>query len=137
VQEWEGYAEPPESVREVHLPTLHGAVPRLPGQVTLVYADGSTALPRGLARAHRGPGGPGRHQRPEEHLTTRAGTVPALADTVFATYNDGSKDSRAPVTRDPVEPDRYARPGTFEVKGTVTGTTYRATATVTVTAAPS
>ncbi|MFI7296070.1 Ig-like domain-containing protein [Streptomyces sp. NPDC050121] len=37
-------AEPPESVREVHLPTLHGTVPRLPGQVTLVYADGSTAL---------------------------------------------------------------------------------------------
>ncbi|MFI7296071.1 Ig-like domain-containing protein [Streptomyces sp. NPDC050121] len=73
----------------------------------------------------------------EEHLTTRAGTAPALADTVVATYNEGSKDSRAPVTWDPVEPDRYARPGTFEVKGTVTGTTYRATAAVTVTAAPS
>nr|WP_244901674.1 Ig-like domain-containing protein [Streptomyces europaeiscabiei] len=55
---------------------------------------------------------------------------------MVATYNDGSKDSRAGVTWDPVEPGQYAEPGTFEVKGTVAGTTYRATATVTVTGPP-
>ncbi|MDT0344510.1 Ig-like domain-containing protein [Streptomyces litchfieldiae] len=43
VQEWKVYAEPPERVREVHVPTPRGTVPQLPDQVTLVYADGATA----------------------------------------------------------------------------------------------
>ncbi|MEH0573418.1 discoidin domain-containing protein [Streptomyces sp. B21-108] len=168
VQEWKVYAEPPDSVREVHVPTLHGTVPRLPGQVTLVYADGSTARSDvawpALTEDQVAQGGTSVRVTgladltalpvtatvwvrqtdaveitalAEEHIATRTGRPPVLPDTVVATYNDGSKDSRAPVTWDPVEPDRYARPGTFEVKGTVTGTTYRATATVTVTAAPS
>ncbi|MEU5344126.1 MULTISPECIES: Ig-like domain-containing protein [unclassified Streptomyces] len=68
--------------------------------------------------------------------TSRRRTAPRLPATVVATYNDGSKDSRIVVTWDPVDPDRYARPGTFEVKGTVDGTTYRATATTNVTAPP-
>ncbi|MDT0446571.1 galactose-binding domain-containing protein [Streptomyces johnsoniae] len=42
IQEWKVYAEPPESVRETHVPTRTGVVPELPAEATLVYADGST-----------------------------------------------------------------------------------------------
>ncbi|GGZ29094.1 Ig-like domain-containing protein [Streptomyces poonensis] len=165
VQEWKVYAEAPESVREVHVPTLRGEIPELPSEVTLVHADGSTtrspvAWPAvteeqvaeggtrvtvtGLADRTTHPVTATvwvRHTNAvqitgiaEEHLTTRAGTPPALPATVTATHNDGSKDSRTTVTWDPVDPDRYAGPGTFQVTGTVAGTTHRATATVTVTA---
>ncbi|GKQ37847.1 Ig-like domain-containing protein [Streptomyces sp. A012304] len=168
VQEWKVYAETPESVREVHVPTPRGTVPDLPGQVTLVYADGSTARSPvawpALTEEQVAEGGTSvritgladRTARPvtatvwvrqtgaveitsvaEERIATPAGRAPTLPATVVATYNDGSKDSRVPVTWDPVEPDRYARPGTFEVMGTVAGTGHRATATVTVTPAPS
>ncbi|MBR8639727.1 Ig-like domain-containing protein [Streptomyces tuirus] len=68
----------------------------------------------------------------EERLTTRPGRPPTLPATVVATYNDGSKDSRTEVTWDPVDPDQYAGPGSFEVEGTVPGTSHRATATITV-----
>ena len=69
----------------------------------------------------------------EEHVTTRPGKPPALPATVVATYNDGSKDSRTQVTWDPVDPDQYAGPGTFEVRGSVPDTSHRARATITVT----
>ncbi|MFF0160714.1 Ig-like domain-containing protein [Streptomyces sp. NPDC005263] len=167
VQEWKVYAQTPESVREVHVPTPRGRIPELPGQVTLVYPDGSTARSPvawpTLTAEQVAEGGTSvritgladRAAQPvtatvwvrqsdaveitslaEERLTTRTGRAPTLPPTVVATYNDGSKDSGVPVTWDPVDPNRYAEPGTFEVKGTVSGTTYRATATVTVTAAP-
>ncbi|MFF3333854.1 Ig-like domain-containing protein [Streptomyces sp. NPDC002888] len=165
VQEWKVYAETPEAVREVHVPTPRGKIPELPGEVTLVYSDGSTARSPvawpALTEEQVAEGGTSvritgladRTAQPvtatvwvrqtdaveitslaEERITTRAGRAPTLPATVVATYNDGSKDSGVPVTWDPVDPDRYAGPGTFEVKGTVAGTTYRATATVTVTA---
>ncbi|MET9834394.1 Ig-like domain-containing protein [Streptomyces sp. NPDC006385] len=168
VQEWKVYAEPPESVREVHVPTARGTIPDLPDQVTLVYADGSAARSPvawpALTEEQVAEGGTSvrltgladRTAQPvtatvwvrhtdaveitsiaQERVTTRTGRAPALPATVVATYNDGSKDSRIPVTWDPVRPDQYAGPGTFEVTGTVPGTTYRATATVTVTTAPS
>ncbi|MBB6545674.1 discoidin domain-containing protein [Nonomuraea rubra] len=68
----------------------------------------------------------------EEAVTTRAGVAPALPRTVVATYNDGSKDSSLAVTWEPVDPARYAQPGTFTVTGQVTGTTVTAKTTVTV-----
>ena len=167
VQEWKVYAETPESVREVHVPTPRGTIPELPREVTLVYPDGSTARSPvawpALTEDQVAEGGTSvritgladRAAQPvtatvwvrqtdaveitslaEERITTRPGRAPTLPPAVVATYNDGSRDSGVSVTWDPVDPDRYARPGTFEVKGTVPGTTYRATATVTVTAAP-
>lgn len=166
VQEWKVYAQTPEAVREVHVPTPRGTVPELPDEVTLVYADGGTARSPvvwpALTADQVAEGGTSvritgiadRAARPvtatvwvrltdaveitsvaEEHVTTRAGRAPTLPATVVATCNDGSKDSRIEVTWDPVDPERYAEPGTFEVKGTVAGTTYRAKATVTVTGA--
>jgi hypothetical protein len=68
----------------------------------------------------------------EESVTTRAGVAPSLPETVVATYNDGSKDSSVAVTWESVDPERYARPGTFTVTGQVTGTTVTAKTTVTV-----
>ena len=167
VQEWKVYAETPDSVREVHVPTPRGRIPELPREVTLVYSDGSTARSPvawpALTEEQVAEGGTSvritgladRTAQPvtatvwvrqtdaveitsiaEERVTTRAGTAPRLPAAVVATYNDGSKDSRIAVTWDPVDADQYARPGTFEVKGTVAGTTYRATATITVTAPP-
>ncbi|WND23456.1 Ig-like domain-containing protein [Streptomyces violaceus] len=164
VQEWKVYAEAPESVRETHIPTLRGTVPDLPEQVTLVYADGSTARSPvawpALTEDQVAEGGTSitvtgladRTAQPvtatvwvrhtdaveitgiaEEPVTTRPGRAPTLPATVVATYNDGSRDSRTQVTWDPVDPDQYAGPGTFEVKGTVPDTSHRATATITVT----
>jgi hypothetical protein len=167
VQEWKVYAETPDSVREVHVPTPRGTIPELPREVTLVYSDGSAARSPvawpALTEEQVAEGGTSvritgladRTAQPvtatvwvrqtdaveitsiaEERVTTRAGTAPRLPAAVVATYNDGSKDSRIAVTWDPMDADQYARPGTFEVKGTVAGTTYRATATITVTAPP-
>ncbi|GGK61464.1 carbohydrate-binding protein [Streptomyces flaveus] len=167
VQEWKVYAETPESVREVHVPTPRGTIPDLPDEVTMVYADGSTARSPvawpALTEDQVAEGGTSvritgladRSARPVtatvwvrltdaveitsiagERVVTRPGVAPRLPGTVVATYNDGSKDSRVPVTWDPVEPGQYAEPGTFEVGGTVAGTDRRATATVTVTAPP-
>ncbi|MET8990650.1 Ig-like domain-containing protein [Nonomuraea wenchangensis] len=68
----------------------------------------------------------------EESVTTRAGVAPALPGTVIATFNDGSKDSSVPVTWEAIDPDEYARPGTFTVTGQAQGTTLPAKATITV-----
>ncbi|GAB2879503.1 Ig-like domain-containing protein [Streptomyces mayteni] len=43
VQEWKVYAQAPEEIRPVHVPTSPGVVPELPERVTLVYPDGTTA----------------------------------------------------------------------------------------------
>ncbi|MER7503361.1 discoidin domain-containing protein [Nonomuraea pusilla] len=39
--EWKAYAVPPDSVRDVHVPTLAGELPRLPAAVETLYADGT------------------------------------------------------------------------------------------------
>ncbi|MFF6780566.1 Ig-like domain-containing protein [Streptomyces sp. NPDC012510] len=62
----------------------------------------------------------------EGRVTTLAGRAPTVPATVVATFNDGSRDGGTAVPWDPVEPERYAEPGTIEVRGTVAGTTYRA-----------
>ncbi|SDR24720.1 Ig-like domain-containing protein [Thermostaphylospora chromogena] len=38
--EWKVYAVPPDGVRPVHVPTLAGTLPKLPGTVETFYADG-------------------------------------------------------------------------------------------------
>ncbi|WP_216853349.1 Ig-like domain-containing protein [Phytoactinopolyspora halotolerans] len=43
VLEWKVYAEAPESIRELHVPTLEGHVPDFPETVTAVHRDGSRA----------------------------------------------------------------------------------------------
>lgn len=66
-------------------------------------------------------------------IGTTAGHAPNLPSTVVATYNDGSKDSSIPVTWQEIDPDDYARPGEFEVTGTVETTGHVAVARVVVT----
>ncbi|UUZ94018.1 Ig-like domain-containing protein [Paenibacillus sp. P25] len=65
-------------------------------------------------------------------ITTTAGTAPALPSVVTAVYSD-STTKPAPVVWDPTDPAQYAAPGSFSVQGTVTGTTYKALANITVT----
>lgn len=67
-------------------------------------------------------------------VTTVAGTAPVLPATVTATMSDGTTTTPA-VTWAAVAASQYAAAGTFQVTGTVAGTTKTATATVTVTAA--
>jgi hypothetical protein len=69
----------------------------------------------------------------EEQVLTLAGVAPALPATVKATFNDGSADNvNTWVTWREIDPSEYAQPGTFEVTGTVEGTSLQARATVTV-----
>ncbi|WP_051950805.1 Ig-like domain-containing protein [Actinacidiphila yeochonensis] len=63
---------------------------------------------------------------------TVAGTAPQLPGTVTATYNDGTMDSSLPVSWGAISASSYAKAGTFTVHGTVPGTGFTATATVTV-----
>ncbi|KFI98066.1 Ig-like domain-containing protein [Bifidobacterium stellenboschense] len=67
-------------------------------------------------------------------VTTTAGKAPALPKTVKAHWSDGSTTDAA-VKWDDVPAAKYAKAGTFSVKGiaTVNGTDYEVTATVTVT----
>lgn len=66
-------------------------------------------------------------------VTTTAGSAPVLPPVVRAEYEGGVFET--PVTWAAVPPEAYARPGgTFQVVGTVAGTTQRVTATVTVAA---
>lgn len=65
------------------------------------------------------------------NVNTSAGTAPKLPSTVKATYSDGlTKDIS--VTWEAIQPSSYAQSGTFEVAGTVQGTTIKAKAVVTV-----
>jgi beta-xylosidase len=65
-------------------------------------------------------------------VTTQVRRAPVLPESVPVTYADGSKGTE-PVTWDDVEPARYARPGTFEVRGKLgAGVSVPAVATVTV-----
>ncbi|SME93136.1 Beta-xylosidase [Cellulosimicrobium cellulans J34] len=65
-------------------------------------------------------------------VTVQTGSAPVLPATVTATYADGSTGP-ADVTWDAVDPASYAQAGTFEVGGTLAGTSVRARAVVTVT----
>ncbi|WP_243394316.1 Ig-like domain-containing protein [Bifidobacterium parmae] len=67
-------------------------------------------------------------------VTTTAGKAPVLPKTVKAHWSDGSTTDAA-VTWNDVPAAKYAKAGTFSVKGvaTVNGTDYEVTATVTVT----
>lgn len=59
------------------------------------------------------------------------GKAPTLPSTVKATYSDGlTKDIS--VTWDAIQPSSYAQTGTFEVAGSVQGTTIKAKAVVTI-----
>ena len=62
-------------------------------------------------------------------VRTTAGTAPSLPAAVRASFSDGY-DRDTPVTWDDVPPEKYARPGTFEVAGTAAGRTVKATVTV-------
>ena len=163
IQEWKVYAQAPEEVRPVHVPTTVGVVPDLPDAVTLVSPEGvpteaavdwQPITEEQVARGGTSVRVTGLTRSPplavpatvwvrvtdaveitsvaEERLRTRAGVPPAMPGTVTATYNDGSRDSAVAVDWAAVPPDAYARPGTFQVTGTVAGTGVRATATVTV-----
>ncbi|HEX2925565.1 MAG TPA: family 16 glycoside hydrolase [Ruminiclostridium sp.] len=68
-------------------------------------------------------------------VTTKANEAPVLPGQVTAKYNNGTS-STVTVTWDAVPADSYANPGKFTVEGTVDGSTVKATATVTVAAAP-
>ncbi|TDC27715.1 hypothetical protein E1265_00990 [Streptomyces sp. 8K308] len=163
VQEWKVYAQAPEEVRPVHVPTTVGVVPELPDRVTLVFPEGAASeaavswqsiTEEQVARGGTSVRVTGLTQSPplavtatvwvrvtdaveitsvaEERLRTTAGVPPAMPGTVTATYNDGSRDSSVVVDWADIPPGDYARPGTFQVAGTVAGTGIRATATVTV-----
>ncbi|MGX7245560.1 endo-alpha-N-acetylgalactosaminidase family protein [Enterococcus quebecensis] len=65
-------------------------------------------------------------------IFTKIGTAPALPTTVKTTYNTGiQKDEN--VTWDNITPEMYQKIGSFDVLGTVAGTSVKAKATVTVT----
>jgi len=66
-----------------------------------------------------------------ENVTTKAGTAPVMPTVVTAVYSDNTTRLLG-VTWDPIDPSKYASAGSFTVQGTVTGTTYKALANVTV-----
>ena len=65
-------------------------------------------------------------------VTTTAGTAPVLPETVTGIY-ENSTTTGAAVQWAAISPSQYAQAGSFEVTGTVEGTTIPAIATVTVT----
>lgn len=68
-------------------------------------------------------------------VETPAEVVPVLPGTVTVTTADGKTAERA-VVWESIDPAKYAREGSFDVKGTVSGTDLQATARITVTALP-
>ncbi|MDF2988979.1 MAG: hypothetical protein K0R50_4489, partial [Eubacterium sp.] len=68
-------------------------------------------------------------------VTTRAKVAPIMPEQVTALYNNGSEQG-VNVTWDTITADKYENPGSFTVEGTVDGTGLKATAKVTVAAAP-
>ena len=69
------------------------------------------------------------------NVNTIIGTAPGLPATVTAVYSDGSS-APVPVVWDAVGEPQYAATGSFTVEGTVSFTTIKAVANVTVTEAP-
>lgn len=66
-------------------------------------------------------------------VSTKTGVAPIMPSVVDTTYNDGSRDNmNVAVTWDTIDPSKYAQPGTFDVYGTVDGTSLQPKAVVTV-----
>ena len=70
----------------------------------------------------------------EVSVTTIAKTAPVLPSKVTVRYDNNTSGQEA-VTWDSIDPSQYAQPGTFTVEGVVAGTSIKAKAVVTVTAA--
>ena len=70
----------------------------------------------------------------EVSVTTKAGTAPVLPSKVTVRY-DNNTSGQVAVTWNSIAPDQYAQAGTFIIEGVVAGTSIKAKATVTVTAA--
>lgn len=64
-------------------------------------------------------------------IFTKVGTAPALPQTVKIIYNTGNQKDEN-VTWDTIDPEKYQKPGSFTVDGSVNGTSLQAKATVTV-----
>lgn len=65
-------------------------------------------------------------------ITTAAGTAPVMPSVVTVVYSD-TTTKQLPVVWNEINAAQYAVGGSFSVQGTVTGTTYQALATITVT----
>lgn len=159
--EWQALAEAPVSVETVAVRTVPGTAPAMPGEVEVVFADGSrdsravswqaidpsqyagessfTVLgfvegTSALARATvwvRANTSVQVNTFDPVAVSTFRGTAPSLPARVIAVYNDGGQAS-LPVTWDAIDPASYGTVGTFTVEGTVEGTDKRPVATVTV-----
>ncbi|MFE5320851.1 S-layer homology domain-containing protein [Paenibacillus sp. NPDC056579] len=66
------------------------------------------------------------------NVTTQAGTAPVLPTVVTAVYSNNTTRQLG-VAWDSIDPSKYATAGSFTVEGTVTSSTYKALANVTVT----
>ncbi|WP_026487441.1 glycosyl hydrolase 53 family protein [Caldanaerobius polysaccharolyticus] len=66
------------------------------------------------------------------NVSTEVGQAPTLPTTVNLVYDDESV-RQASVTWESIDPDKYARPGSFTVTGTIPGVKFKAIATITVT----
>ncbi|HMR49802.1 MAG TPA: Ig-like domain-containing protein [Arachnia sp.] len=148
VIEWEAYAEIPDHVDAVNVMTAPGVAPALPATVDVVYADGdryptpvtwagvdedayaqegqfdvlgfldTTSL---TAKAHV-------YVRSQADVTingfepievrTPVGAAPQLPAVATAILNNGARVDH-PVAWDAIPADRYQRPGSFTVSGTV------------------
>ena len=64
-------------------------------------------------------------------VSTTVGTAPSMPATVYVVNNDGSI-VKTPVTWESISPSKYLQAGTFQVNGSVQGTSLKATATVAV-----
>ncbi|MCR8632675.1 S-layer homology domain-containing protein [Paenibacillus radicis (ex Xue et al. 2023)] len=69
-----------------------------------------------------------------ENITTKAGKAPVMPTVVTAVYNNNTTQQLG-VVWDNIAVSQYASAGSFTVQGTVTSTTYKALANITVTAA--
>jgi len=167
LSEFDAYTLTPDSVEPVAVRTPAGTAPQLPGTVTAVFPDGSRGvLPveweatsgsqfatpgqitvNGLlsgsafavtARVSVGDSSNEVSSFEPSAARTYTAVAPDLPRTAVAVFTGGTgaRESRA-VTWDAVDPARYAQTGTFEVRGTVEGTTVRPSVTVTVEEDPS
>ncbi len=69
----------------------------------------------------------------DTHVTTAAGVAPVLPGRVTLNWSDQQTTTPANVVWDAIDPMSYATDGTFNVQGTVEGTSLKAKAIVTVT----
>ncbi|MGK9220125.1 Ig-like domain-containing protein [Microbacterium barkeri] len=148
VSEWDVFSAAPAAIDETHVRTDVGALPTLPQQVGVTYADDSRALAavtwapvtedqvaaegsfevRGIVEGASATAKATVWVRSTHELTinqvdtvsvhTAVGVAPALPESTSVLYNDGSKET-LPVVWDEIDPAQYASEGEFEVAGTV------------------